>query len=212
METKMITIPFDVELAKEIQAGAKPGKIITKDGRDARIVCWDMESEMNYPYIILVKGEKFESVYQCNDDGKCKPSLNMLEIVLEIPEYAHHMVGSIKNMNEIERFINLMKQNSLFERDTEIKVLDQDVWNKKPLLKANILDSVENIVINIIYIDENKDILLYFEYDNGVDGSGAISLNDLLDGELSILTDYLFNGNELLANLISVDRVGNWID
>ena len=30
METKMITIPFDVELAKEIQAGAKPGKIITR--------------------------------------------------------------------------------------------------------------------------------------------------------------------------------------
>lgn len=41
METKYTTVPFDIERAKRITNGEEPGKIITRDKRDVRIVCWD---------------------------------------------------------------------------------------------------------------------------------------------------------------------------
>ena len=36
----MIAIPFDVERAKRIQAGEEPGKIMTRNGHNVRVVCW----------------------------------------------------------------------------------------------------------------------------------------------------------------------------
>lgn len=39
METKMIQVPFDIELARKITSGDILGKVVTRDGKNARIVC-----------------------------------------------------------------------------------------------------------------------------------------------------------------------------
>lgn len=35
-------IPFNIELAKKITNKEVTGRIVTKDGRNAKILCWDM--------------------------------------------------------------------------------------------------------------------------------------------------------------------------
>lgn len=62
METNLVRVPFNVEMAKKIQAGEVDGKIVTRDGRNVRVVCWDRK-DVDYPIIALIdnaeKGEGF---------------------------------------------------------------------------------------------------------------------------------------------------------
>ena len=43
MKTKRID--FDIDLAKKIQAGEAQGRIVTRDGQPARVICWDRKDE-----------------------------------------------------------------------------------------------------------------------------------------------------------------------
>lgn len=96
METKMITIPFEVELAKEIQAGTKPGKIVTRGGKNVRVVCWDMNAEN--PILVLIKNENDrEDVCQYPQSGKFY--LNGIEynldLMLQVPEWTQFKDGDV---------------------------------------------------------------------------------------------------------------------
>lgn len=67
METKMIRVPFDVELAKKITNGEVEGKIVTRNGKNVRIVCFDRKSELNkFPILALIENEKVETSYIFN--------------------------------------------------------------------------------------------------------------------------------------------------
>ena len=41
METKYVRVPFDVEMAKKITNGEVEGRVVTRDGRSVRILCFD---------------------------------------------------------------------------------------------------------------------------------------------------------------------------
>lgn len=66
METKKLK-PFDIEKAK---AGAK---VVTRDGRNVRIICWDkLDDDDTYPIVALVKdkdGTEDTEIYTL--DGAC---------------------------------------------------------------------------------------------------------------------------------------------
>ena len=47
----MIRVPFEVELAKRIQNGECEGRIVTREGFGARVVCWDMKND-GFPALI----------------------------------------------------------------------------------------------------------------------------------------------------------------
>ena len=68
METKMITIPFEVEKAKRIQSGIEEGKIVSDGGYEARIICWD-KKDSDYPLVALVMRDGKESVYNYTNKG-----------------------------------------------------------------------------------------------------------------------------------------------
>ena len=94
METKMITIPFEVEKAKKIQAGELPGKIVTHDGRNARIVWWDRKTEQKYKIVSLSDTGKFEFVSYNDETGKSdSPTENKL--VLQVPEWTQFKDGDV---------------------------------------------------------------------------------------------------------------------
>lgn len=57
METKMTKVPFDIEMAKKIISGEIPGRIVTRDGRNVRIICWDAKSDCNIIVLINDGGE-----------------------------------------------------------------------------------------------------------------------------------------------------------
>lgn len=42
MEQKLVKVPFEVELAKKITNGGVEGRIVTDNGSEVRIVCFDM--------------------------------------------------------------------------------------------------------------------------------------------------------------------------
>lgn len=94
MEQKLVRVPFDVELAKKITKGKIDGKVVTRDGGSARIICWDSEGDQ--PIIALIKFHDKEyphSFYQNGSlhDGDC---LNG-DLMLEIPEYMTFKEGDI---------------------------------------------------------------------------------------------------------------------
>ena len=97
METKMITIPFDLERAKRIQEGKEEGKITTKDGDSVRIVCWDLKNSI-YPIIGIVYNEKFKQEF-CNsyrlNGYYYEDSKSTNNLVLQIPEYTQYKDGDI---------------------------------------------------------------------------------------------------------------------
>lgn len=96
METKMITIPFDLELAKKIQAGEHPGKITTKDNKDARIVCFDAFNAC--PLVVLIKSISSEYSVMYNEVGKASWADETElpgDLVLQVPEWTQFKDGSV---------------------------------------------------------------------------------------------------------------------
>ena len=97
METKMITIPFDLELAKKIQAGEHPGKIVTRDDKGVRILCFDAFNA--YPLVVLIKSENGEYSAMYNKVGKSSFGGSEVELpndlVLQVPEWTQFKDGSV---------------------------------------------------------------------------------------------------------------------
>lgn len=98
MKTKYVKVPFDVELAKKITNGEVDGRIVTRDGRSARIICWDKKGGI-YPVFALIDNG-YEEIYKSytnegiwNTDETC--TLKRYDLMLEIPEYMTFKDGDI---------------------------------------------------------------------------------------------------------------------
>ena len=95
MEYKMITIPFDLEKAKRIQEGKEEGKIVTRNGCNVRIVCWDMKNP-KYPIVALYTKEEEEIHITTTLDGSfCLGKEEDIDLVLQVPEYTQYKDGDI---------------------------------------------------------------------------------------------------------------------
>lgn len=86
-QTKFKRVPFDIELAKKITNHEIKGKIVTRDGREARIVCFDKEGD--YPIVALVKKScGVENAYTYNKKGKeFDNGMSLSDLFLEVPTY-----------------------------------------------------------------------------------------------------------------------------
>ena len=96
METKYVRVPFEVELAKKITNGECDGRIVTRDGRNARIVCWDRKSSSVYNIVALLYETEIELIFTYAVNG-CevvdRESDN--DLMLEIPEYMTFKDGDV---------------------------------------------------------------------------------------------------------------------
>lgn len=97
----MITIPFDVERAKKIQAGEEPGKIVTREGCDVRIVCWDVKDN-DFPIVAALtslEDKNNESVLVFKEDGRSCHHENFKEdrfdLLIQVPEWTQFKDGDI---------------------------------------------------------------------------------------------------------------------
>ena len=96
METKYITIPFDVERAKRISNGEEEGKIVTRDGKEVRIICFDVKND-KYPIIGLVKEGDKEAPETFKKNGIYTPDEKECEydLFLSVPEWTTFKDGDI---------------------------------------------------------------------------------------------------------------------
>ena len=91
----MIQVPFDIELAKKITSGDIPGKVVTRDGKNARIVCFDKKNP-DYPIVGLVIRENIEVLASFTSEGiYSKGCSGKNDLMLEIPEYFTYKDGDI---------------------------------------------------------------------------------------------------------------------
>ena len=96
METKMIRVPFEVELAKKITNGECDGRIVTRDGRKARIVCWDKKSDSIYNIVALLYENEIELIFTYTVNGfEVVDVESDNDLMLEIPEYMTFKDGDV---------------------------------------------------------------------------------------------------------------------
>lgn len=100
METKNFK-PFDLEAAK----AGEP--ICTRDGREARIICFDRIG--NLPIVALVKNGEHEDVYRYHNNGRDNKNN-------EEKDYDLFMKPQIKT-----GWINVHKNNGLYETEEDAK-------------------------------------------------------------------------------------------
>lgn len=96
-----------MELAKEIAKGAIKGRIVTRDGRSVRIVCWDAQRDDNI--VALIRDEKgVEFTKDYTSDGRVfLMGKSSLDLMLEIPEYM-----TFKDGDEFNPFDRVLVRDS----------------------------------------------------------------------------------------------------
>lgn len=100
METKYVRVPFDVELAKEISNGSKEGRIVTRDGRNARVLCFDVKDALRH-IIALVDCGDIERDYTYDNNGRYYERIeNEKDLMLEVPEYMTFKDGDVLSNQE----------------------------------------------------------------------------------------------------------------
>lgn len=98
MESNLIKVPFDLEMAKRITNGEINGKIVTRTGDYVRIICFDWKStDEELPIIGLARNNKYELMHFYNRIGYTnKDGLqSKFDLFLEIPEYITFTNGDI---------------------------------------------------------------------------------------------------------------------
>ena len=83
---KMKRIDFDIDLAKKIQAGKAQGRIVTRDGLPARVICWDMHNPK--PIVALIENETGNEGQICTYgiDGKYySEKKEYIDLLIEAP-------------------------------------------------------------------------------------------------------------------------------
>lgn len=70
MEKSSAIFPFDLEKAKRITEGKDEGKIVTREGKDVRILCFDALGDCNIVALVKTNDDK-EEVERYRDNGYC---------------------------------------------------------------------------------------------------------------------------------------------
>ena len=93
----MITIPFDVERAKRIQAGKELGKVVTRDGKDARVAFWDLRSGDDKHILVVYERDHGYQGYGTRFlDGRINDYMeNNKDLMLQVPEWTQYKEGDI---------------------------------------------------------------------------------------------------------------------
>lgn len=121
METKIIKIiPFDLEIAKKIQAGEIEGEIKTKCGNDVRILCFDLidPRDVSFPMVCALYNDKSVRIVRFTKCGRYSGAINSeLDLILEVPDTESQKPQfnpsySIEQLNKLKEYTKqLMEVN-----------------------------------------------------------------------------------------------------
>lgn len=87
-QTRFKKVPFDLELAKKITNKEVNGRIVTEDGLNARIVCFDLKHYGSKNNIIaLIDCGDYELAPKYDPNGKVQVMQDKYDLHLEVPTY-----------------------------------------------------------------------------------------------------------------------------
>ena len=95
MTTKYVKIPFNVDIARKVTLGEIDGKILTNEGYDAKIICWNSGY---YPFVLIalttINGLTRPEFYTLSGEIR-PPFCNKENLSIEVPEYVTFKNGEI---------------------------------------------------------------------------------------------------------------------
>lgn len=112
MEEKKLNLkPFDFEAAK----AGKP--VCTRDGRKARIICFDTINKGNYQIIALLEDKGCEAIFYYNKDGKC--NVGTERDLMMLTEKKEGWINIYKDFEDTVCCAYLTKEDALKNRSIE---------------------------------------------------------------------------------------------
>lgn len=109
MEHKMVTIPFDLEMAKKINIGAIEGRIVTEKGRNRAEIVYEDNSSI-CPLLVVIHSISVSADW-FSATGKAFSSENRL--LLEVPKYMTFKDGDVLS-NEEGDYIFILNTNGKY--------------------------------------------------------------------------------------------------
>lgn len=120
MEEKLVRVPFEVELAKKIQNKECEGRIVTRNGRNVRIICFDAHCDDNIVALIEdEKGVEYPKSYVSDGmtflTGECD-----CDLMLEVPDYVIYQDGDVivtgwEENGESSKWISIVKSIKVYD-------------------------------------------------------------------------------------------------
>lgn len=136
MEQKLVKVPFEVELAKKITNGEVDGRIVTRKGGSARVVCWDVNDRDDYVLALLSNDNREYPVNFLPNGRLVKYEEKQCDLMLEIPEYMTFKDGDILSYesgifilkqfdgkDRVEYYVNLYAPYTAFDSACMMKNL-----------------------------------------------------------------------------------------
>lgn len=119
METKYVKVPFEVELAKKITNGEVEGKIVTREERSARVICWDRKNRKLFIIALIPDKDGNEKIMSFTKDGAYwdNGGTDDRDLMLEIPEYMTFKDGDVIAFGRTEKSLAI----GIFHRSKSYK-------------------------------------------------------------------------------------------
>lgn len=112
MEEKKLNLKeFDLEAAK----AGKP--VCTRDGRKARIICFDLNNK-NFPIVAIINCDTEENAYQYDIDGVCDEHDNNLNLMMS-PEKKEGWLNIYKDFEDTVCCVYPTEKEALEDGETE---------------------------------------------------------------------------------------------
>lgn len=88
-QTRFKKVPFDIELAKKITNNEMKGRIVTRNGRQARIICFDLKNPVWGIIALVLNNINSEDVLEYQNNGCYSTNIGWheLDLLLEVPTY-----------------------------------------------------------------------------------------------------------------------------
>lgn len=101
---KTVLKPFDVEEAK---SGAK---VVTRDGHNVRVICYDMKDPTEYSVIALIDDGEFENLYCFTSNGIYNDgNKNCVDLLIKEEEFEDGDIVAFKNRYTNDLYIGIFK-------------------------------------------------------------------------------------------------------
>lgn len=140
MEQKLVRVPFEVELAKQITDKSVEGRIVTRDSRSVRILSFDRKDKSR-PIIALINDGATETVYTFSLQGKVviNDVVNTNDLMIEIPEYMTFKDGDVLYARTGEYWFVFIYRNNNKDRTCIYAAIDErdTLWIEDNRIASN---------------------------------------------------------------------------
>ena len=149
-EIQFKKVPFNIELAKKITNNEMKGRIVTRNGRQARIICFDLKNPAWGIIALVLNNINSEDVLEYQNNGCYSTNIGWheLDLLLEVPTY----------YKDYSNFVPCKWQPCLVRYRVDdfwiVRVCNGEIDNDKPVFYAARFNATYDYVLPLSKITE----------------------------------------------------------